>query len=242
MNELVKASPASLPMVAETCERAPEENTERLLSLLRNSGCSVVIKHKLTFPSDPKTGEPSAWRDVVNGAEVALADGANVEKAMRSAEAALAPAAAPNIGIWLTEVAHITARRAEDAESATLTMAAYIKRLVQYPGDIVRQTLQEWSGKWFPTWGELKEILDARTAPRIAIRDAIGRLNTKAIAGPTVPMPAAFAEMDPESQVQWLRKEAGWARRRDPERAQELEDRADEIERGERSKVTAEEF
>ena len=224
MNELVKASQAAMPMVADTCEKDPEENTERLLSLLRNSGCSVVIKHKLIFPSDPKTGEPTGWRDVVKGAEVALTSEANVERSLRTIEASLAPAAPPNIGVWLTELSHITARRAEDADSATLTMAAYIKRLIQYPGDIVRQTLQEWSGKWFPTWGELKDILDARTAPRIAIRDAVLAVN------PSKKMPPAFEDMDTESKINWLRFEARIARRSDPERANELEMEAEKLE------------
>lgn len=223
MNELVKASQAAVPMVADTCEKDPEENTERLLSLLRTNGCSVVIKHRLMFPTNPSTGEPSGWRDVVKGAEVALTDGANIEKALRVAEASMAPAAPPNIGAWLTELHHITARRNEDADSATLTMAAYIKRLLQYPGDIVRQTLQEWSGKWFPTWAELKEILDARTAPRVAIRDAIAGMK------PDPKMPPAFEEMDHESKINWLRFEARIARRTDPERANELEEQAEQL-------------
>lgn len=160
---------------------------------------------------------------MVKGAEVALSDGANIEKALRISEASMAPAAPPNIGAWLTELSHITARRNESSDGATLTMAAYIKRLVQYPGDIVRQTLQEWSGKWFPTWGELKEILDARTAPRIAIRDAIA--GTK----PDPKMPPAFEDMDHESKINWLRFEARIARRTDPERANELEEQAEQL-------------
>jgi len=227
MNELVKASQAALPMVADTCEREPEENTERLLSMLRTSGCSVVIKHRLMFPTNPSTGEPSGWRDVVKGAEVVVAAEANIEKALRTVEASMAPAAPPNIGMWLAELGHITAKRTESADSATVTMAAYIKRLVQYPGDIVRQTLQEWSGKWFPTWGELKEILDARTAPRLAIRDALHGSDAVKDASK---MPAAFDKMNPSDQVEWLRLESRIARRTDPERAKELEERADELE------------
>jgi len=236
MNGLVKASQASMPMVAEACERDPEENTDLLLSLLRNNGCSVVIKHRLMFPTDRSTGEPSGWRDVVKGAEVAVADGANVEKALRTLEASMAPAMPPNIGIWLTELSHITAKRFEDEESATLTMAAYIKRLVQYPGDIVRQTLQEWSGKWFPTWGELKEILDARTAPRIAIRDA---MHGSAAVRDASKMPPAFEKMSDEDKANWLRLEARIARRSDPDRANELEQRAEEIENDIRDKQEA---
>lgn len=228
MNELVKASTAATPMAATVCERGPDENNERLLSALRTTGCSVVIKHRLTFPTSPSTGEQSGWRDVVNGAEVTLTEGADPIQALALVEKSLAPASPPNIGMWLTEVSHITARRSEDADAATLTLAAYIKRLVQYPGDIVRQTLQEWSGKWFPTWGELKEILDARMSGRTAIRDALaGTVARKA----GVRLPAAFETMTPENKAQWLRKEAEWARRSDPERATELEEQATEIER-----------
>lgn len=230
MNELVKASPTAAAMAVAVIDRDPEENTERVLTALRGNGCSAVIKHKLTFPTHPKTGEMSGWRDVVSGAEIALADGANLPKSLAIVEASMAPASAPNMGMWLTELTHITAKRGEDIDSATLTMAAYIKRLALYPGDIVRATLQDWSGKWFPTWGELKEILDARVAPRLAVRDALDRLNTKAIAGSTVQLPSAFGDMAPEFQVQWLRREAEWARRADPERAGELTERADRLE------------
>jgi hypothetical protein len=226
MNELVKASPAATAMAVAVIDREPEENTERLLSALRSTGCSVVIKRRLTFPSSPSTGEPSGWREVVNGADLALTEGADPVNALALVDKALAPASPPNIGVWLTELAHITAKRNEDADSAMLTMTAYIKRLVQYPGDIVRQTLQEWSGKWFPTWGELKEILDARSAGRLAVRDALNGMIPKN----AHKLPSAYEKMDPEMKAQWLRKEAEWARRSDPERAAELSQQAENLE------------
>jgi len=226
MNELVKASPSGTAMSVAVIDRDPEENTERLLSALRTIGCSAVIKRRLTFPTSPSTGEASGWREVINGAELALTEGADPVNALALVEKSLAPAAAPNIGMWLTELAHITAKRNEDADSATLTMAAYIKRLVAYPGDVVRQTLQEWSGKWFPTWGELKEILDARSAGRFAVRDALNGMIPKN----AHKLPAAYEKMDAEMKAQWLRKEAEWARRSDPERAADLNEQADRIE------------
>ena len=169
----------------------------------------------------------SGWREVISGADVALVDGADPVQALATVEKSLAPATPPHIGVWLTELHHITAKRSEDVDSAMLTMAAYIKRLVAYPGDIVRQTLQDWSGKWFPTWGELKEILDARTAPRLAIRDAVNGSIPRQTGRK---MPAAFDSMDIEMKAQWLRKEAEWARRSDPERAAELNEQADALE------------
>jgi hypothetical protein len=163
----------------------------------------------------------------VSGASVALTDGADPVQALALVEKSLAPAAPPNIGMWLTELIHITAKRKEDVDSATLTMAAYVKRLLGYPGDIVRQTLDDWQGHWFPTWKEMKDVLDVRVAPRLALRNALnGNIASKA----EIRMPAAYEKMDPEMKVQWLRKEADWARRSDPERAAELNIQADTIE------------
>lgn len=180
MNELVKAPAMPTQMVAAVCEADPDDNTARLVSRLRTSGCSVVVKHRLTFPTDPKTGEASGWRETVSGCSITMGTSANHRACLAIVDEAMAPAAAPNIGMWLTEVSHITARRSESEDESVLTMAAYIKRLLPYPGDIVRQTLQEWSGKWFPTWSELKEILEARMASRAAIRTALCNLMPKA--------------------------------------------------------------
>jgi 6-phosphofructokinase 1 len=52
---------------------------ERLLTALRGIGCSAVIKHKLTFQTDPKTGEMSGWRNVTGRAEIVVAEGAKWE-------------------------------------------------------------------------------------------------------------------------------------------------------------------
>jgi hypothetical protein len=226
MNDLVKASAAPTAMAVVAIDRDPETNTERLLSALRTNGCSAVIRRRLTFATSPSTGEASAWREVVSGADLALTEGADPASALALAERSLAPAGPAQMGVWLTELAHITAKRSEDADSAVLTMTAYIKRLAAYPGDIVRQTLQEWSGKWWPTWAELKEILDARAAGRLAVRDALHRVVAKG----AHKLPTAYEKLNDEMKAQWLRKEAEWARRADPERAAELIEQADRIE------------
>jgi hypothetical protein len=180
----------------------------------------------MTFPTDPKTGEWNGWREAVAGAAITLEPRTDLIACQRLLAASMAPALPPNIGMWLTEVAHITAKRSEDADSAMLTMTAYIKRLVDYPGDIVRQTLLEWSGKWFPTWGELKEILDARMAERNAISNAlIAKMGGKALPKMT-PLTLALDGMSPDQKYEELMKRARFARSRDPDYASELENEA----------------
>lgn len=118
----------------------------------------------------------TGWREQVSGTDIALSQSHDLDGAARTVATLLAPASVDEIEIWLSEVSAITARRSETAEEGAMTLVAYSSRLRQYPGDIVRQTLLEWSGKWFPTWGELKEILDVRTSPRTFIADGIARL------------------------------------------------------------------
>lgn len=105
--------------------------------------------------------------------ETTLSSSADLSSALAVAEESLLPAPIEKIEDWLGELSAITARRSETAIEAEISLSAYSSRLTTYPGDIVRDTLLTWSGKWFPTWGELKEIMDARTAPRTAIRDAV---------------------------------------------------------------------
>lgn len=228
MNELVKASPARLPMARAALARDPENNTQAMISSLRQCGCEAVVKSKTIFPVNPTTGESSGWRDVIDRAEITVSSGANLVRANEIALAALAPAADDDMAIWLAELGLVTARRATGEATSELFLVAYTKRLAAYPGDIVRQTLQGWSGKWFPTWGELKEILDARVAPRLAVRNALLGLTPQKEGRA---LPSAFESMGPEAQAQWLRKEAEWAiRRSDPDWAAELIERAEEIE------------
>jgi hypothetical protein len=106
---------------------------------------------------------------MVVGCEVQLTPSADPRRALAACRAAVAPATDDQMDEWLTELMLVSARRAADTDTVDLTMEAYIKRLRPYPGDVVREVLQSWSGKWFPTWGELKEVLDDRAGPRFAI-------------------------------------------------------------------------
>lgn len=162
-------------MAPALVRRDPDTNLALAISRLHELGCDAFVKKGMVFPTNPKTGEMT-WREVVRGTELVLGKRNDLPACAREVAALLAPAHMDSIEGWLTEVSAITARRSETEEEGALTLVAYSSRLAQYPGDIVRQTLLEWSGKWFPTWGELKEILDARTAPRLSIHDELRRL------------------------------------------------------------------
>lgn len=155
----------------------------------------------MTFPSDPKTGESLGWREVVDRAVITFGANPDLPAAQSVMAGLMAPATADEIGLWLTELSMVTARRSEGAEEAALTLVAYTKRLRGYPGDIVRATLQDWSGKWFPTWGELKEILDARVAPRTAIQTAL--VNTSPEGAPDIATDTATPEAR-RKRIDWL--------------------------------------
>jgi hypothetical protein len=87
----------------------------------------------------------------------------------------MAPAAIEDIEAWLGELSLVTARKTETGVDAVLTIKAYCKRLKQYPGDVVRHTLENWTGKWFPSWGELEAQMESEAAIRRAIAVAFER-------------------------------------------------------------------
>jgi hypothetical protein len=183
MNELVKAPAMALPMASEAVARDPESNTSAMVSSLRRHGVTATVKHKITFPTDPKTGETNGWREVISGCEIALTSSADHKAALAIIDQTMAPADEGDMEIWLAELTLVTARRNTSEAESELFLTAYTSRLAAYPGDIVRQTLKDWDGKWFPTWGELKDILEARVAPRRAIRTALCDLRPDGVKG-----------------------------------------------------------
>jgi hypothetical protein len=208
--------------------RDPDTNTAAMQSSMRSLGVEAVIKRKNTFPVDPTTGEMKGWRSVINGAEITLAVSANLSKARDVVRAAMAPASNADMELWIAELSLITAKRNTSDAAAELLLTAYTTRLANYPGDIVRETLQTWAGKWFPTWGELKEILDARVAERGTIQTALS------VYGAVLPKqadekPAAYYDMSPVDRHEWLLFEAKIARRTDPDKAREFEQEADSL-------------
>ena len=137
--------------------------------------------------------------------------------------AALAPPTEDDMERWIVELGLITAKRSMGDASAELFLTAYTKRLVDYPADIVRETLQSWAGKWFPTWGELKELLDAQVAERAVIGAALS-VHIAATAQKSAPELKGKTADERHAE---LMQAAFWARKSgDHDGAREFEDRA----------------
>ena len=148
MNELVRTRAANVAiMPADVLAQDPETNTEAMVSSLASHSLRVSLKHRMLFPTDPKTGEMTGWRQLVDRAEVATEKTTDIVTCQRIVANAMAPASDREMGLWLAELSTISVRRSESAQEGALAITAYTRRLRDYPGDIVRDTMINWSGK-----------------------------------------------------------------------------------------------
>lgn len=90
-------------------------------------------------------------------------------------EGSMTPATHAQIVGWIAELSVISARRADDQMSDDLRVAAYSRRLGEYPADIARHAMLEHRWKFFPTWAELAEVCDKQRDQRMSMIAAIRR-------------------------------------------------------------------
>ena len=96
--------------------------------------------------------------------------------ALAVANESLRPAPVEAIEEWLARLSVKTARRKDTANGDELALSVYTDHLRAYPGDAVRHVLSTYRGTWFPTWGELADLLDEFTEPRLMIRDRLAEM------------------------------------------------------------------
>ncbi len=82
----------------------------------------------------------------------------------------------------LAQLDAISKKRNRGFGEAIIALDAYTTRLRAYPADIVAYVLDAYNFEWFPSWGEMQEVLDAQTSFRVFLRieldRAIQRLNS----------------------------------------------------------------
>jgi hypothetical protein len=107
---------------------------------------------------------------------VSLGSSNDLPAALAVANESLRPAPIEAIEEWLARLSVKTARRKDTANGDELALSVYTDHLRAYPGDAVRHVLSNYRGTWFPTWGELADLLDEFTEPRLMIRDRLAEM------------------------------------------------------------------
>lgn len=105
---------------------------------------------------------------VTTGYRIEELDGADLDGALTTVKRAKSPAPVNAMIGWLAELSVLVAYRAQTEFNGELTLKVYARNLSDYPADVVRDALNDWpsKSKWWPTWHELKELLDAKAQRR----------------------------------------------------------------------------
>lgn len=86
---------------------------------------------------------------------------------------AFTPAPAIKVGEALTKLRMLTAGARKGEMDTELTINLLMDLLGDYPADVTLETLKEWPmrkhGAFWPTWHELKPLLDAKASFRRAM-------------------------------------------------------------------------
>ncbi len=152
-------------MPRELVEMPVAANTKNLLSRLLSCGVHATVKSVTRFPTDQTTGSMT-WKDQVVGAKLSLSENSRIGEAKMVMRGALAPAPAKQIERWVTLLALDTNHQNRGSDEFMLMAEMWTRRLREFPGDVVFETLTNWRQKWFPAWTELVDVLEEKTRAR----------------------------------------------------------------------------
>ena len=152
-------------MPRDLVETPVAANTKNLLLQLLSFGVHVTVKSVTRFPTDQTTGSMT-WKDEVVGAKLSLSENSRIGEAKIAMRGALAPAPAKQIERWVTLLALDTNHQNRGSDEFMLMAEMWTRRLREFPGDVVFETLTNWRQKWFPAWTELVDVLEDKTRAR----------------------------------------------------------------------------
>lgn len=178
-----------------------------MASLLRSHGVSLAEHREITFTTEGPNGEMIPAREPrLLGYRVR---GQVTDDLAERLENFLSPAEAAHIEQWLAELSVISAKRVDDDFSEELRLTAYTRRLGEYPADMVRHVLLVERWRFFPTWQELAERLDAMKAERErVIRTVQSRARQAACAKEQADLEPEISEEEREKRRQRMAEAA----------------------------------
>lgn len=169
----ITSSGANRDMHPTVTARTPAANLEAALSRMSLFGVTSHVKTETVFPT---IEGDTTFRQRATSLRVSLGLSNDLTAALAVANESLRPAPVEAIEEWLARLSVKTARRKDTANGDELALSVYTDHLRDYPGDAVRHVLSTYRGTWFPTWGELADLLDEFTEPRLMIRDRLAEM------------------------------------------------------------------
>lgn len=92
-------------------------------------------------------------------------------------ETANTPAPVKLVAREIARLRVMTKSRAGSETDDEIMAAAYLEELARYPADVVTDALRYWTRneKWWPSWSELRDLLDFRVRRRARMLSALKR-------------------------------------------------------------------
>lgn len=150
-------------------QRPKETDASLLATLSQRYGISMVQNTQWMFPTDRL-----AYKKTM-GMDCSLSTKSNPAQALQDARMALFPADRKLLVRKIAELKAKTKSKAQGEMDMGMEIAVYEKELANYPADIaiegLRQSAEE--SMWFPSWFEMKAILDRMYAPRKMVIDKL---------------------------------------------------------------------
>ena len=141
-----------------TTEMALKRPQADLALLVRQYGVELNIQTDYQFAA-------SGPKKMITGCLPSITKDSDLARAIETVEQQMNPATSDRIDGWLAELSVITKRRKESDAVEALTLAAYRRRLMAYPGRVVYEALVMRTYHFWPSWDELKVVCDELVRP-----------------------------------------------------------------------------
>lgn len=158
-------------------DRQPDQVDAAAVSRVRSLGVGLRVAPEM----QGRYGKGGDWLGyVATGRTICTVDAkvggiAGIEAAIAEIEKFTLPAPETLLEDWLGRLALRTVKREEESWIEDARLTEYVGLLSGFPADAVREALLGRAWHFFPSWGELRAVLDEVLAPRLAMKAALER-------------------------------------------------------------------
>jgi hypothetical protein len=190
---------------------SPTETGQKITSLLKSLGVEQRDDYRIVYPESGGFKRELVKRRIVGRALT--------EDELERLARFLTPPTVAQCEAWLAELSVIAPHRQDGELTGALKVDAYIRRLREYPADIVRHAMLERTWRFFSSWFELEAVLKPEAASRESMfrmaesckpseqRDTPPRIEYDAPPKERGPRPFIPEPKAPQPNVEHLREE-----------------------------------